>query len=541
MPLTPTPTPTFALTPTPTPGCFSYGGILTAQGDVLEDDLSNQILFVDSCVSLFLDGVESQEVLGSISIEQDYVHSDLSLTWKSGSYVSVDLNVFWSIGAGILKWYRVQGKCAPCAVNNNCQATGLQVLGERCIGGATGQQFYIQNILATNVKEVCSILQESKLNWEVCTIKVYSRPADPSLSGPEDTCNTLYDVPFESIPECINVYTQEKPFIKMKMTAIAITTILDVNNETFSCGLSAESNELIKTDLFEESLLIDGPCITVISVGGSAIVTGDTGNTSIFDYTSLGYPSLTIGGSDTGYSSSWQNELSVDIKMTAKVSYLEAILNSQDKNSLLVGATGNIRTLCGNCTTMPSIFYLGHNFSSTPEISNFLNRNTATLPSVLLMRYSRKSKAWQSSYQMNGQGSYGIEKWNFSFTWSCMDSLGEEKSSPYWKFSMFINRIFLSQNLDFDTKINIVFPPDYLCNQINNLSFDLIFSLNTVTQYVSNDFVGITEEVVLADNIGLFKSNLWKSNPLLNINLSNSPIKSLLESTSLTPIIPVVA
>jgi len=140
---------------------------------------------------------------------------------------------------------------------------------------------------------------------------------------------------------------------------------------------------------------------------------------------------------------------------------------------------------------------------------------------------------------MSGLGSYGSEKWSFSFGWGCMNKNVEDFSSPYWKLSIFLNRLYQDINLDFDTKINIVFPPEYLCDQINGFNFNLAFSLNTVSEYVKNDYVNITEDVVLNDNIGLFKSDSWKSNPLLDMVLSNNSTLPLLENKDLTPIFPV--
>ena len=160
---------------------------------------------------------------------------------------------------------------------------------------------------------------------------------------------------------------------------------------------------------------------------------------------------------------------------------------------------------------------------------NFLNKNNATVPDKLTMKYSRKTKMWSSNHQILGEGSYGTEKWNFVFSWNCLNYAEtnddyELNSSPYWKFSLFVNKYYLDLNKDFDTKVHIVFPPDYLCNQIDNLNIDFSFSLNTITKYVRNDFVKVTEDVVINDGIGLFKTDSWKTNPLLDINLTQVPI-----------------
>lgn len=514
--------------------------IATEGGDSLDTELSNPIELDISCVEFEPPGISSG-LFGDLTLEPEYIYTDQSVYWTNASYIINDLDIFWSVGAGILKWYRVQGVCVPCSYNNNCES-GIEVTGPTCTGGTIGKQFNIQNILATNIEEVCQILQESKLNWQVCSIKVYSRPADPSLSDPQDNCNFLIDVPFEGVPECLSIYTQEKPVIKMKMTAYAIEANFDVVEENITpCEMTTEYNFNIDTEAYLD-ILTDGDCIGgehgEILTGGSAVVTGDTGNTSIFEYTSGETSTLIIDG-ETIYESSWQNDLIIPLKINVDVSYLEVILNSQDTNAKMSGYSTNIRTSCGSCNSMPPTLYVFHNFADSPEIKNFLNKNIATLPDNLLMRYSKKTKMWMANYQMLGEGSYGTEGWNFSFNWNCLNKNAEDYNTPFWKFSAHVNRFYQNQNLDFDTKIHIAFPPDYLCDKINNFNFDLSFSLNTISEYVKNDFVSITEDVVLLDNIGLFKSNAWKSSPLLDIRLSNNTKISLLENKDLTPIIPV--
>lgn len=473
-------------------------------GQVLTAESSQLIALEGVCFGLT--GIESGEAMGSLTMNE-YAIFDQTITWQTASYITKDLDIIYDVGQGLLRWYRVQSKCVPCAYNNDCETTGLQVLGTQCLAGSTGAQFYIQNILAASVSEVCQILQDSKLNWNVCTIKVYSRPADPALSGPEDNCNTLMDVPFENIPECLNVYVQEKPVIKMKMGVYAIEAIFDYES---SGG---------------------------VSTGGEAVVTGSTSSSSSFEYSSYGLPELVVD-SQSEYFSSWQSNPIVNTKMNVILSYLDTSLNYTDNNQAITPASSNIRTLCGTCTSMPSSFYVFHNLADTPDITNFLNNNTATLPDHLAMRYNNKSKTWTANYQMLGEDSDGPQKWNFVFNWNCLDTNGEDYVSPFWKFSIFVNKLNLNSGIDFDTKVHIVFPPDYLCEQINNLKINFPFTLNTVTNYVQNDFVQVTEDVVINDNIGIFKSNSWKSNPILDITLSVNSTISTLQKKDLTSIIP---
>lgn len=517
--------------------------IATESGDSLDTELSGPIELDISCTEFDLPGI-NEGLFGDLILEPEYIYINQDVGWENYSYVVSDLDLFWGVGAGVLKWYRVQGKCVPCSYNNNCES-GLEVVGSTCTGGTIGKQFHIQNILATSIEEVCQILHDSKLNWQVCSIKVYSRPADPALSGPDDNCNILIDIPFENVPECLNVHIQDKSIIKMKMAAYAIEANFDVIEEDITfCEMTTESNLNVDTESLLD-ILTDGVCIGAhgeILTGGSALVDGDNYGTPTFEYISEGEPALILGkgeGSEPEYNSSWQNDLEVQLKMGVTIPYLEAVLNSQNITPIISKNDTKIRTLCGGCTSMPSTLHIFHNFANTPDIKNFLNKNIATLPDNFLMRYSKKTKMWMSNYQMLGDGNYGVEKWSFSFNWNCLNQIAEEYNTPFWRFSAHVNKYFFDSGLDFDTKIHIIFPPDYLCEKIDNFNFDLNFSLNTISEYVKNDFVSITEEVVLLDNIGLFKSDLWKSNPLLEIRLSNNTATPLLENLDLTPIIPV--
>jgi hypothetical protein len=147
-------------------------------------------------------------------------------------------------------------------------------------------------------------------------------------------------------------------------------------------------------------------------------------------------------------------------------------------------------------------------------------------------------KSWNGSYQFTGDGDFGKETWNFISMWSCLGEKAGEPSDAYWKYYLSINRKVESRNIDFDTKISIVFPPQELCRLIDNLFVDFSFRLNTITQYVENSFVNVNDYVIITDKINMFKDTDWTQNPWLSIKLSRNASTSLLQTIDLSPIIP---
>ena len=90
------------------------------------------------------------------------------------------------------------------------------------------------------------------------------------------------------------------------------------------------------------------------------------------------------------------------------------------------------------------------------------------------------------------------------------------------KFAITIVRKNLQTNMDFDTKLLIVFPSRDLCQAIRNFRDDLIFSTNTKTNLTTSPTNISTKTVLVYDSIGIFKSSYWYSNPNLQIKISTS-------------------
>lgn len=458
-------------------------------------------------LSLGLNGIATQEDLVD-SLIVDYFAYDQEIIWGVDELISVTVPVSWDVGLGTQRWYRVQGCCLfPTSQGSGagisgpfhpggCDVSNFESTDSKCIG-AGGKQLFIQNVLATSVGDVCRQLNKYNMKWQICSMQVYSNPAGPS----QDSCNRLIDVPISSYPECIEVSLQTNALVEIKFT-----------------------DKVYRSFRYEGSGSVDA--------SGSVLPTGAS---SVSGYVYPGSGGLVYGGTGE-ITSSWKQLLEVEADFNFDVIFIEALAAPERTSSTLSGAVKNISTVCGNCTAIPSILYSYLNVDKSYVLSRFIAKNSVAFPDHFPMYYNSLLRSWMSNYQVSGYGDSGEERWNFVFSWTCLNQKAEEPSTPYWKYSIFVNRSL--PHIDFDTRVNIIFPPEELCRLIDNLSIDFSFSLNTITNYVENSLVDVTDYVVLTDGIGLFKDSNWAADPWLDVRLSRLLLAEQYETIDLSPIIP---
>lgn len=493
---------------------FVYRSIV-ASGGVVGGGLASLI----ATYHYFPDGGEV--LTGGEALSEFSLIFDLDVQWQTRATIEIDKEFYWNTGTLPLRWYRVQGCCVfPTGAGDGvgggqpggCDITGIQTDDIKCVG-ATGKQQFIQNLVGSSVSDICQQLTDSRLNWEICSIKRWSRPADGRLVEPDDQCNTLVDVPYCEIPECLNfcVHTNS-------ITNIGVTTYVI---ESFVSHISSG----------------------VVITGGQAItsiVGGVDTNQSFFEYVSDGGEVLTGGEALT--SSSWDNDLLTTIGVTTYIENLEAVFGSGTEGPVLDLPTQLIGTSCGSCDSMPLVLYFFHNLSNESVFANYMQRNGLEMPNPLPMHYSARSQSWVANCHMTGTSDDNLgstETWRFSFEWSCISSLGgEELGSSSWKFSMLVVRKNEYSGIDFDTRALIVFPPEQICLTSQNLGFDFSFKFNTVTKFVSNDSDIVPNTTLLTDTIGLFKSKFWARSPNFTVRLSKSNISNGVARQDIYPIFP---
>ena len=483
--------------------------------------------------SVYLSGIESEEALGDVVVT--YISFEQDILWNVSANVLISLNLNWNVGQGVLRWYRIQGCCKwPTAVGSGslsepfpggCDVIGLETDDQKCVGGLGKQQF-IQNILARSLSEVCVILKESGMKWQICSIKVFSKPADPTLVT--DECNTLTSVPFADLPECIEIALKDDLLVKAKM-GVSIYESTAGQIYQYVGGL----------DEFGEIQVSD-------TVGGEAVIVTDFEIPSKPEYyyvavsnTDFGLPLLNTqeyiedhisavsissvnrtGGLAT-VTSDWSRDLSVSMYSKVTVENLDAILSSKSLPEL-VPVTPTVRTFCGSCTAMPSILYTYHNLYDIGVLSTFLAGNKLTLPAYLTMRYSKNLSSWTSNQHLVGLGMVNKEKWNIVLTWSCTNKEADFITSPFWKFALLLSKTDLVTGVTLDSRICITFSSSILCEKINNMNIEFPFTLNTVTKNVFDKFKSVSSEIILYDEIGLFKPSKWREKPNLKFRLSKN-------------------
>jgi hypothetical protein len=435
-----------------------------------------------------------------------------SFSWDVYNDISNSISFSWNVGLQPLRYYRVLYCCqytnpegnasaissgtASTPESGGCPVTGIQNNDPKCTS-VPQKQFMIQNVISRDVPDLCNELAKNNLNWKICSVQRWSRPVDPTEPDPNPECNILEDIPLDGIPECAQFNLNTDSFVSIGATATLI--------ESFYKYIG------------------DG----IVYTGGSAdaaIVSGGTTPTvGSFVYSSLD-GILILSGSASIFSS-WDEDLVAKAGLTAFISFEEVFFGDSADVPIIVPPVTTIYTNCTSCTALPSNLYVHHNFNNPSLLYSFLKRNGLSLPDVLPFLYNDRLGTWVSHQHFKGTSDDNVydESWRFTFEFGCYDEIAAEPTDSFViKFAITIVRKNLQTNMDFDTKLLIVFPSRDLCEVIRNFRDDLIFSTNTKTSLTTSPSGISTETVLVYDSIGIFKSSYWYSNPNLKIKISTS-------------------
>lgn len=466
------------------------------------------------------------------------------------------IQFIWNTGLSPLRWYQVQTCCEfPTAAGSGlpeepqpggCDVIGIETDHDKCVG-ATGKQFLLQTILARNVAEVCENLNRQRLNWRICSIKRWSRPADPLLVADDDFCNTLQEVPYRDIPECILLSLDVDG-----ITQVGVKTLLTeygINGGPFEmvgsvCTGSGDPDCSIRLFNGATFALKTGGSPTPLPVVGNFDV--DIGDPWVDPQPPPLHGYILLGGEATVAYEATENELTeIGVKTILDLEQLNFI-ETDDGLPRIVLLPTFTTTSCGSCTNMPTLIYLHHNIVNQGVFANFLNRNGFEMPNPLPLRYHSTLSGWTGNFQLKGFGGDNTaldESWRFVFEWSCANVIsGENLSNSSFKFSMLAVRKFTQNDqktVDYDTRLMIVFPPEELCSRTKSFEFDFPFKFNTDTEYVSNQFSIGVDSVLFLDKVLLFRSEYWYNNPDLIFRLSQSDVPYVVPRQNIRPIFPV--
>ena len=411
------------------------------------------------------------------------------------------------MGKTVSHWYRIQGACQN--TNPGCDLIGIQTDDPKCVNG---KQQFVQNILAKSLTDVCNQLTNSRLNWEVTSIKKWSRPADPTLVSKDDQCNSLTEVPFCQIPQCLNFCVQTHAVIHIGATNYSFASLVPIEGSGVAyLGGEADTN------------LVDLPPPTFSS----------------FDY-SPSIPSAILTGGQAIASCSWNPECLIFGGINTIIDMLEPVFGYDTSVPEFVLPNLVVGTNCG-CESMPLTLYLFHNLGNDNVLVNFLKRNGFVLPNYFSLNYNSKTISWIGNYHLTGIGdnnTQDLENWKISFEWACVNSIaGDELESYSWKFSMFVNRT-IKNGINYNTRMLTVFPSEQICLNLQNLNSNFNFQYNVSTNYIENELGIISNFAILTDNIGIFKSKFWNQNPNFNVTLSQNNVLTQIPKKDIYSIFP---
>ncbi len=220
----------------------------------------------------------------------------------------------------------------------------------------------------------------------------------------------------------------------------------------------------------------------------------------------------------------------VFIGVTSSVTSFQFVF-APDENVPVLGFDDTLLTRCG-CLTLPLIMEMGQNIAQGNKLSQFLIRNSFSLPNRFDLRYNFINDSWQANFNFTGLSadSNTFDNWNLVFELKCSGELGGiELGENIWAMAITINqtRLGTPNLIDFDTHILITFPTDGFCVNDNNLSITILINTKanifTAATIIGNSSAVVTN-FILYDNIGLFKTPFWINNP--NLFLSINEIKA---------------
>jgi len=129
-----------------------------------------------------------------------------SFTWRVASEQEFSKTFTWRVNDGILRYYRIEGRCLTFA---NCFNASINVNDPQC-----ESQTFVQIIPAASVADLCSKAAKTggltyPMVWPWKSVKRYSLPVDAgdlaelAARGEDTVCNELVVEDFCEIPECL--------------------------------------------------------------------------------------------------------------------------------------------------------------------------------------------------------------------------------------------------------------------------------------------------------------------------------------------------
>lgn len=395
-------------------------------------------------------------------------------TYNYTFVISFYKEFLWNTGNLSSYWYQVVGCCKE-TFGTESGSTGCPPFKTDDAVCENKKSFYFQTLLAYSVEDLCQQITNSNWNWELCSIKKWSRPAENLYTDPLNDCNILQEVNFQDLPECIELSVSQKILFNIKFNMF-ITPHYDGSGVLSICKEGCSANY---------SCTPEGCCPN---------------------------PNLNILKENTV-----ENILNNNYKDLVSIQNTETI-PEDDLQSLneLIATIPNVVVNCSNCTTVPARLYCKNNLLNLNYFSNFIyNKNKEEFNNNFEITYSKYSDSWKKNYYYDENIINSKIKWYVYFDLSCLSS---SETNYYWKFSMLFRKI--ENTVPSETKLVITVPSEFVCGY--NSEFNFNFNFNVTKKQLFTNINYFRDDFIFYDKIGLFSNNYWKSNQEFFIKITQN-------------------
>lgn len=416
--------------------------------------------------------------------------------------VSLTTTFTWDVSQGVLRTWRVEGKCRPS--NHSCPPTYNDDTG--CAPNSSTMQF-VANVQAHSVTDLCVRLKDRGLTGPIKKIQMWSLPVNKSdwTSADKADCNKLTTISFDNIPECLDFTVNQDLMVTGKMSA----SIIYVSDFAYvaSGGLSRGGG-------------IETPVLSYYAyvASGGLNIDGNVTFSSPQYHFYLASGGLITGGVSNAYGSDYGTLMATG-KSGIVILDLGAVFGSQAAN-VLVPSVDLIPVSCCDSLNLPQILFARHELARSYSLSNFLAVNGLTLPSVLSLMYSSSRNSWYYNKQLRGMSvdQNSNEVWNVILEFGCLTEnalLGVP--SNIWGFTILVRRLNLFNSRVDVTRLVTEFDPILVCDLSSGLKFNFSLDVSNMTTNPAT-----VRTVVVTDEVGIFKGSSYTGDVLSSFEIGSA-------------------
>lgn len=400
----------------------------------------------------------------------------------------------WNTGDLSSYWYQVVGCC-----KDTFEADGSTVCPPFKTDDSACENkksLYFQTLLAKNVEDLCQQITNNNWNWELCSIKKWSKPAENIYVDSTNDCNILQEVDFKDIPECISLSVSQKPSINIRFN-MSVTPYYYGSGKLSICKNGCSASYCCCCCPCCERSCSQGCC--------------DSNTDSDHSCCQQEIQNLVFHK---------EKEIIQDEKNNSNFIKTQSIetIPDDDYQSLnqLSSTIADVIVNCSQCTTVSSRLYCKNNLLNLNYFSDFIyNNKKEVFDSNFEIKYSKYSDSWKANYLYDQNISNSPIKWNIYFDLACFSST---ETNYYWKFLMLFRKT--ENNTPSETKLAITVPSEFVCGY--NSEFNFSFNFNVVKKQLFTNINYFRDDFVFYDKIGLFSNNYWKKNPEFYIKITQN-------------------